>query len=100
MAQSLPLPSRSHAEIAFALAQLGLHGNIRLPEGESAARELKQLLDARLTGAAEQANHLARSRTSDEKKVADVAGLLQHWMIHGKPRKEPKPAELTDEAEE
>ena len=100
LAQSVPLPSRSHAETVFALAQLGLHGSIRLPEAESAARELKQLLNARLAAMADQANHLARSRTSDEKRVADVAGLLQHWMIHGKPRTEPKPAELPGEPEE
>jgi len=100
LAQSVPLPSRSHAETVFALAQLGLHGSIRLPEAESAARELKQLLNARLAAMADQANHLARSRTSDEKRVADAAGLLQHWMIHGKPRTEPKPAELPGEPEE
>ena len=82
---SLRLPSRCHAETIFTLSQQGLHGRIQLPEAESAARELKQLLDIRLAAMVSQANHLAGSRTSDEKKMADVAGLLQHWMIHGKP---------------
>jgi len=86
----LPLLSRSHAEIVFTLSQLGLHGDARLPETEIAAGGLKKQLDARLTAIAEKSNHLARSRTSDERKAADVAGLLQHWMIHGKPRKEPR----------
>lgn len=89
-AKSLPLPSRSHAETVFTLSQLGLHGTVHLPEAESAGRELKQLFDARLAAIADKANHLARSRTNDERKAADLAGLLQHWMIHGKPRREPK----------
>ncbi|MSU59737.1 MAG: hypothetical protein EXS35_16480 [Pedosphaera sp.] len=86
----LPLPSRSHAEIIFTLARLGLHGSLRLPEAERAARELNQQLGARLTAIAEKANHLARSRTSDDRKAADLTGLLQRWMIHGKPQLETK----------
>lgn len=98
-ALSLALPSRSHAEVAFKLAQLGLHGAVRLPASESGARELKQSLDAHLAGIAAKANHLAHSRTSDERKAADLSGLLQHWMIHGKPRREPQQAELAEKAE-
>ena len=82
--QSLALPSRPHAEIVSTLAHLGLHGDIRLPTSESAARELKQLLDARLAKIAGDALHLAGSRTSDERKASDLANLLQQWMIHGK----------------
>jgi hypothetical protein len=100
VSEPMPLPSRSHAEIIFTLSQLGLHGNVRLPEAETAARELNQMLDARLAAIAEKANHLARSRTSDERKAADLAGLLQHWMLHGKPRKEPKQKELADKGED
>ncbi len=81
----LALPSRSHAEIVFTLSELGLHGTVHLPEAENAARTLKKQLDDHLAEIAEKTNHLARSRTSDERKVADVAGLLRHWMIHGKP---------------
>jgi len=33
---------------------------------------------------------LAHIRTSDERKIADVVGLLQHWMIFGKPHREAK----------
>ena len=98
--KSAPLPSRSHAEIVFKLAQLSLHGDIRLPEKENAARELNQQLEGRLAGIAEKADHLARSRTSDERKAADLAGLLQHWMIHGKPRRDPKQKKLADKTNE
>ncbi len=100
VAKSLPLPSRSHAETIFTLSQLGLHGSVRLPEAESDARELKQFLDDRLSAIAEKANHLARSRTSDERKISDLSGLLQHWLIHGKPRKESKQKQLTEKADE
>jgi DNA topoisomerase IA len=85
----MPLPSRSHAEIVFRLAQLGLHGGIRLPESPSAARELKEHLESRLAAIEAKAGHLAQSRAGDERKAADVAGLLRHWMIHGQPHKEP-----------
>jgi hypothetical protein len=83
----LPLASRSHAETVFALSQIGVTGSVRLPDQESDAQALKQLLDARLAAVAEKANHLARSRTSDERKATDLAGLLQHWMLHGKPNR-------------
>jgi hypothetical protein len=83
--QSLALPSREHAEIIFKLTNLGFHGAIRVPNSASSARTLKQDLDAQLTAIAERATHLARSRTSDEKKATDLAGLLQQWMIHGRP---------------
>lgn len=90
---SLSLPSRNHAELVFALSQLGIHGGFRLPVAESSACELKKRLDARLAEIAGKASHLSHSRTSDERKAGDVAGLLQHWMIHGKPRKGLSPRE-------
>ncbi|MBI4662499.1 MAG: N-6 DNA methylase [Verrucomicrobia bacterium] len=93
---SLALPSRSHAEMVFTLARLGFHGAIRLPETERDARELGERLVARLASITERANHLARSRTSDERRATDLAGLLQHWMIYGKPTKSPKLSELGD----
>ena len=83
----LALPSRAHAEIIFKLAQLGLHGKVHLPDKESAAQVLKSKLDERLVALVEKANHLAASRTSDDRKISDVSGLLQHWMIHGKPKR-------------
>jgi methylase of polypeptide subunit release factors len=89
VSKPMPLPSRSHAEIVFRLAQLGLHGGIRLPESPSAARELKEHLESRLAAIEAKAGHLAQSRAGDERKAADVAGLLRHWMIHGQPHKEP-----------
>ena len=96
--KSLSFPSRSHTETVFMLAQLGSHGSVRLPESDSAAKKLKEQIAARLATIADKANHLARSRTSDERKAADLANLLQHWMTHGKPTKTPKQAALTEES--
>jgi hypothetical protein len=46
-------------------------------------------LESRLAAIEAKAGHLAQSRAGDERKAADVAGLLRHWMIHGQPHKEP-----------
>jgi hypothetical protein len=43
--------------------------------------------------------HLARSRTSDERKAADLAGLLQHWMVHGKPHRESKQRQFANKTD-
>jgi len=88
------LPSRSHAEIVFTLAQHGLRGSIRLPQSARDANELRTNLEARLVANSETANRLARSRTSDEARIADVVNLLEHWLVHGKPRRHPKQEEL------
>ncbi|MCI0541191.1 MAG: SAM-dependent methyltransferase [Verrucomicrobiales bacterium] len=90
--KAFPLPSRTHAEIVFILAQHGLGGSIRLPQLVSDADELKTKLEARLAANAQKANRLARSRTSDEARIADVVNLLEHWLIHGKPTNRPKKA--------
>jgi hypothetical protein len=94
--QAMPLffPFRCHAEIVFRVAQLGLHGPVRLPESEASSHELKRALDSRLAAVVEKSNHLALCRTNDGRKAVDLAGLLQHWMIHGKPTKLPKQGTL------
>jgi hypothetical protein len=92
VSESVVLPSRAHAEIIFKLSQLGLRGSVRLPERAQAAGELRALLEARLAAMASTALHLAHSRTSDERRAADLSGLLQHWMIHGKPATKPEAA--------
>jgi hypothetical protein len=39
------------------------------------------------------ADELARSRTGDEKRVTELAALLEFRLIHGKLRREPKEKE-------
>jgi uncharacterized protein (UPF0305 family) len=92
-AEPLRLPSRTHAETVHLLMQRGLHGKLPLPKSEAAAREFQKQLTERLAALASKADELARSRTGDEKRASDLARLLESWMIHGKPRREPKAEE-------
>ena len=89
-AQSLALPSRAHAEMAFTLMLQNIHGTLPLPKSEKAAHTLQVGLTEHLISLAAKANELARSRTGDEKKATELAALLEFWLIHGKPSKEPK----------
>lgn len=50
------------------------------------ANAWRAALDARLAANHKRAQQLARTRTNDERRVADLAGLLEHWLIHGRPR--------------
>jgi hypothetical protein len=34
--------------------------------------------------------YASRSRTSDEKRAAELAALLEFWLVRGKPRREPR----------
>ena len=83
--QPLHLPSRAHAEIVYLLSQRSIHGLAPLPAEEKAARALQQQILKRLAAIAARAGELARSRTGDAKRGADLARLLEFWMIHGKP---------------
>ena len=61
-----------------------------------AAQSLQTKLSARLAAHAATAKELSQSRTGDEKKATELAHLLEFWMVHGKPRREPKQKELAD----
>ncbi len=86
----LQLPSRPHAELAFLASQQGIHGQLALPKTEDAARELFNGAMARLIALRAKADELARSRTSDERTAMDLARLLVHWMLNGKPARATK----------
>jgi hypothetical protein len=88
--EKVPLPGRAHAEMVFALAKRNWHGPLPLPKSEAAARVLQAGLTERLAAVAAKAEALARSRTSDEKRAAELAALLEFWLVHGKPHPEPK----------
>jgi hypothetical protein len=90
VAPPLPLPSRAHAELVFTLAQHNIHGELPLPKSEKTARSLQAGLTQRLVSLTARANELARSRTGDEKRASELAALLEFWLIHGKPRREPE----------
>jgi hypothetical protein len=89
-APPLALPSRPHAEMVFTLARQNIHGALPLPKSEKAAQTLQVGLTQRLVALAAKADELARSRTGDEKRATELAALLEFWLVHGKPRREPK----------
>jgi N-6 DNA Methylase len=90
VAPPLALPSRAHAEMVFTLARQNIHGALPLPKSEKAAQTLQVGLTQRLVSLAAKADELARSRTGDEKRATELAALLESWLVHGKPRREPK----------
>jgi hypothetical protein len=90
VAQSLALPSRAHAEMIHLLTHRSIYGVVRLPKTAKDAQNLQAGLTQRLASLAAKADELARSRTGDEKKAMELAALLEFWLIHGKPRREPK----------
>jgi hypothetical protein len=94
--QKVELPSRAHAEMIFTLSQWKLHGPLPLPKSEATAQTLQVELTQRLAAFAAQAEALSRSRTSDEKRAAELAALLEFWLVHGKPHRETKPKEKTE----
>lgn len=81
----LDCPSRAHAELAHLLAATGIHGAQELPKKTADAAALCGELRERLAAIHARAEHLARSRTSDDRRADDISALLQNWMIHGKP---------------
>lgn len=81
----LELPSRPHAELVTSLSDHGIRGSVSLPARERDAAQLLDRLTARLAAIDTRSRQLAESRTSDDRRVDDLAGLLSSWMTHGKP---------------
>jgi hypothetical protein len=90
--KQLALPSRAHAELVHRLCGEGFHGDLALPPSEPDATSLIARLSKRLSTLTVKARHLAASRTSDDSRIQDVAGLLRQWMLHGKPQRKPRRA--------
>ena len=79
----------------FTLAERKLHGPFPLPKSQASAQILQAGLRQRLAAIASKADELSRSRTSDEKRAAELAALLEFWLVHGKPRRDPRQKEKT-----
>jgi len=79
----LNCPARAHAEVVYQLGKLGIRGDISLP---NPAEKLAGELSWRLSNIDERVDELARSRSTDESRIEDLAALLRHWTILGKPK--------------
>jgi methylase of polypeptide subunit release factors len=82
-AARLTCPTREHAEVIYQLGKLGIRGNVTLP---TAAENIARELSKRLSSIDQRVDELARSRSTDESRIEDLAALLKHWMILGKPK--------------
>ena len=76
-------PTRAHAEVVYQLGKLGIRGDVSLP---NPAEKLAGDLSWRLSSIDRRVDELARSRSTDESRIEDLAALLRHWMILGKPK--------------
>jgi chaperonin cofactor prefoldin len=81
-ATRLNCPTRAHAEVVYRLGKLGIRGEISLP---NPAEKLVADLSQRLSSIDRRVDELARSRSTDESRIEDLAALLKHWMMLGKP---------------
>jgi len=76
----------------------GFHGDLALPPSEPDAVSLVARLSDRLATLTEKARQLAASRTSDDARIEDLAGLLRQWMLHGKPQRKVKRSKSVEPA--
>ena len=82
-ATRLNCPTRAHAEVIYQLGKLGIRGDVALP---NPAEKLAADLTQRLSSIDRLVDELARSRSTDESRIEDLAALLRHWMLLGKPQ--------------
>ena len=77
--------SRPQAELVKRLAELGLRGELELPEQSERCESILAELDAKLAAAREEFETVASNRATDEKIRGEIVNLLTQWFIHGKP---------------
>ncbi len=81
---ALQFKYRSQAELAYLLASHGIKGTALIPDDQSEAGSVLSDLLERLAFIEHRSEQLSKSRTNDEARVAELANLLRHWMLHGK----------------
>jgi hypothetical protein len=75
--------SREHAELVHLLAEVGVHGDVVIPQDPSIARDVSTRLLARLEQARITFDNLASSRTGDDRIKQQVVELLLRWFVQG-----------------
>lgn len=82
--RQLGYASPEQAAMVAEIARLGIHGEIRVPEGAEDCRKCRALLQERLAHARELFAKLAASRTGTQSLQEKTAALLLHWHTQGK----------------
>jgi hypothetical protein len=81
---SIEYPSRPHAELIAVLATQHVLGDVQLPRSEAEAAALLVQYNDHCELLRKRVIDLAKSRTEDEEKVADILGLISSWLAIGK----------------
>ena len=79
-------PSRGTAELVARIAELGVTGEVTIPNENADAMKLLDQLNHRHAVAAKRLQELADSRSGDEGMREQVFKLLERWFVVGKPR--------------
>ncbi|MBI1762776.1 MAG: hypothetical protein HYR56_15180 [Acidobacteria bacterium] len=77
--------TRAEAELLFAIAQVGLRGEIVVPASEKDCQRLLTELKARLEKGQTRLEELAEVRAGTQKLRKQVLDVLRRWFIQGKP---------------
>lgn len=78
-------PSRGTAELIARLAELGVTGEVSVPNGNAEAMKLLDKVNRRHAIAAKRLQELAYSRSGDTGIREQVFKLLERWYVVGKP---------------
>jgi hypothetical protein len=77
-------PPLEQAKLVACLANLGVTGNVKLPNDKAACAKLLELVNARLDKARGRFRDLAESRTGDERVRKQLLDALERWFIVGR----------------
>jgi hypothetical protein len=76
--------SRAQAELVFRLANLGISGNVKLPSNKESCLKLIEHLNKRIGDFRARRRELTGSRSTDERRQAEISELLEHWYVFGR----------------
>ncbi len=77
--------SCGEAELIARMANLGVSGEVRVPQTDRAAMKMVDMLNVRHEKAAKRLRELAASRSADGDTQEQVTNLLERWFVLGKP---------------
>jgi hypothetical protein len=77
--------SRGQAELVARMANLGIHGRLKIPSSMEPSMKLLDRVNARLERASARFRELADSRTGDERVRQQLLEVLERWFVLGRP---------------
>ena len=79
--------SEYQAQLVVQIAELGVSGTFKLPQGEEPCADLQKKLTERLRFARARFDQLASRRTSDDRLQFQIIEQLTRWFVLGKDAK-------------